>query len=168
MAWSRKIEEAMNAQLGFELSSAHAYLSMAAYCEDESLPGFAHWMKLQYQEELDHAEKFFDFIVDRGGRVRLEGIEVPKTDFSSPLEIFEVSLENEKAVTDAINELYTLTTKEQDYASQAFLNWFVTEQVEEEKLVTEIIDALKRVGQSGEALLLLDRELGRRTPQTDA
>lgn len=167
MAWSRKIEDAMNAQLGFELSSAHAYLSMAAYCEDESLPGFAHWMKLQYQEELDHAVKFFDFIVDRGGRVRLEGIDKPKTDFSSPLETFEVSLENERAVTDAINELYTLTTKEQDYASQAFLNWFVTEQVEEEKMVTEIIDALKRVGQSGEALLLLDRELGHRTPQTD-
>jgi ferritin len=166
MAWSRKIEDAMNAQLGFELSSGHAYLSMAAYCEDESLPGFAHWMKLQYQEELDHAVKFFDFIVDRGGRVRLEGIDKPKTDFSSPLEIFEVSLENERAVTDAINELYTLTTKEQDYASQAFLNWFVTEQVEEEKMVTEIIDALKRVGQSGEALLLLDRELRRRTPQT--
>jgi ferritin len=163
MAWSKKIEDAMNAQLGFELSSAYTYLSMAAYCEDESLPGFAHWMKLQYQEELDHADKFFNFIVDRGGRVRLEGIDKPKTDFSSPLEIFEVSLENEKAVTDAINELYTLTTKEQDYASQAFLNWFVTEQVEEEKMVTELIDALKRVGGSGDALLLLDRELGRRT-----
>jgi ferritin len=163
MAWSKKIEEAMNAQLGFELGSAYTYLSMAAYCEDESLPGFAHWMRLQYREELDHADKFFNFIVDRGGRVRLEGIDKPKTDFSSPLEIFEVSLENEKAVTDAINELYTLTTKEQDYASQAFLNWFVTEQVEEEKMVTELIDALKRVGGSGDALLLLDRELGRRT-----
>jgi ferritin len=132
------------------------------------LPGFAHWMKLQYREELDHADKFFNFIVDRGGRVRLEGIDKPKTDFSSPLEIFEVSLENEKAVTDAINELYTLTTKEQDYASQAFLNWFVTEQVEEEKMVTELIDALKRVGSSGDALLLLDRELGRRTLAEDA
>jgi ferritin len=167
MGWSQKIEDAMNTQLGFELSSAYTYLSMAAYCEAESLPGFAHWMMLQYREELDHAGKFFDFIIDRGGRVRLEGIDKPKTDFSSTLEIFEVSLANEKAVTEAINELYTLTTKEQDYASQAFLNWFVTEQVEEEKMVTEIIDALKRVGASGEALLLLDRELGRRAPESD-
>ncbi|MGH2786780.1 MAG: ferritin [Actinomycetota bacterium] len=165
MGWSRNIEDAMNAQLGFELGSAYTYLSMAAYCEAESLPGFAHWMKLQYHEELEHAERFFTFIIDRGGRVRLEGIDKPKTDFATPLEIFESSLENERSVTEAINELYTLTTKEQDYASQAFLNWFVTEQVEEEKMVTEIIDALKRAGQTGEALLLLDRELGRRPPE---
>jgi ferritin len=165
MGWSRNIEDAMNAQLGFELGSAYTYLSMAAYCEAESLPGFAHWMKLQYHEELEHAERFFTFIIDRGGRVRLEGIDKPKTDFATPLEIFESSLENEQAVTQTINELYTLTTTEQDYASQAFLNWFVTEQVEEEKMVTEIIDALKRAGQTGEALLLLDRELGRRTPE---
>ena len=162
MGWSRKIEDAMNAQLGFELSSAYTYLSMAAYCEAESLPGFAHWLKLQYTEELEHADKFFGFIIDRGGRVRLEGIDKPKTEFSSPLEIFELSLENERAVTDAINELYTLTTKEQDYASQAFLNWFVTEQVEEEKSATDIVERLRMAGEDNAALLLLDSELGGR------
>jgi ferritin len=164
MGWSRKIEDAMNAQLGFELSSAYTYLSMAAYCEAEGLSGFARWMKLQYHEELDHADKFFGFIIDRRGRVRLEGIQKPKADFSSPLELFEVSLENETAVTEAINELYSLTTKEQDFASQAFLNWFVTEQVEEEKMVTEVLDSLKRFGAKGEALYLLDKELGARQP----
>jgi ferritin len=160
---SSKIEGAMNDQLGFELSSAYTYLSMAAWCESQSLPGFAHWMRLQYQEELEHAVKFFDFVVDRGGRVHLEGIDKPKQDFSSPIEVFEVSLANEQAVTEAINRLYTLTTQEQDYASQAFLNWFVTEQVEEEKLVTDVLDSLRRIGDSGEAMFLLDKELGGRT-----
>lgn len=162
----KKVEEAMNAQLGFELRSAYAYLAMSAWCEAETLPGFAHWLRLQYAEELDHALKFFGFIVDRGGRVVLGDLGKPKQSFSGPLEIFQESLENERAVTHAINEVYTLTTKEQDYASQAFLNWFVTEQVEEEKSVSEVIDALKRVGESGEALYLLDKDLGGRTAES--
>lgn len=159
----KSVEDAMNDQLNFELRSAYAYLAMSAYCEAESWPGFAHWLRAQSQEELDHAMKFFGFITDRGGRVKLQDLGTPAADFNALIEVFEQSLDNERAVTRAINELYTLTTKEQDYASQAFLNWFVTEQVEEEKSVEAIIDNLKRVGDSGDALLLLDRDLGART-----
>jgi ferritin len=153
----------MNDQLNFELRSAYNYLAMSAYCEAESLPGFAHWLRTQSREEVDHAMKFYTFIVDRGGRVKMQDLGTPAEDFKSLLEIFEQSLDNERAVTRAINELYTLTTKEQDYASQAFLNWFVTEQVEEEKTVEAIIDDLQRVGSSGEGLYLIDKDLGGRT-----
>jgi ferritin len=160
---AQSIEDAMNDQLNFELRSAYNYLAMSAYCEAESLPGFAHWLRTQSREEVDHAMKFYTFIVDRGGRVKLQDLGTPAEDFKSLLEIFEQSLDNERAVTRAINELYTLTTKEQDYASQAFLNWFVTEQVEEEKTVEAIIDDLRRVGSSGEGLYLIDKDLGGRT-----
>jgi ferritin len=164
---AKSVEDAMNDQLNFELRSAYDYLAMSAYCEAESLPGFAHWLRAQAQEEVDHAMKFYKFIADRGGRVRLQGLGTPATDFDSLLEVFEQSLDNERSVTRAINELYTLTTKEQDYASQAFLNWFVTEQVEEEKTVEAIIDDLKRAGTSGEALYLIDKDLAGRTPAGD-
>jgi ferritin len=160
---AQSIEDAMNDQLNFELRSAYNYLAMSAYCEAESLPGFAHWLRTQSREEVEHAMKFYTFIVDRGGRVKLQDLGTPAEDFKSLLEIFEQSLDNERAVTRAINELYTLTTKEQDYASQAFLNWFVTEQVEEEKTVEAIIDDLQRVGSSGEGLYLIDKDLGGRT-----
>lgn len=162
MAIPSKVEEAMNRQLGVEMSSAYAYLAMSAYCEQESLPGMAAWLRAQYQEELDHAMRFYSFIIDRGGRVRLGGIDEPSADFSSPLAVFEEALANEKSVTAAIDDLYTLVAEERDYASQAFLNWFVTEQVEEEKTVGEVVDSLRRVGERGEALFLLDRELGQR------
>jgi ferritin len=158
----KKIETALNAQLNFELRSAYAYLAMSAYCEAESLPGFAHWLRAQSKEELDHAMRFYNFIVDRGGRVALSDLGQPKDAFTSPLEVFQESLENERAVSRAINDLYSLTSTENDYATQAFLNWFVTEQVEEEKTVEGIIDDLTRVGQSGEALYLLDKDLGAR------
>jgi ferritin len=164
---SKKVEQAMNEQLGFELRSAYAYLAMSAWCERESLPGFAHWLRIQYEEELAHALKFYGYIVDRGGKIVFGELGKPKQSFSGPMEVFGESLENERAVTQAINELYTLTTKEQDYASQAFLNWFVVEQVEEEKSVGDIIDSLKMVGSSGEALYLLDKDLGSRTGGDD-
>ena len=160
---AKAVEDAMNDQLGFELRSAYNYLAMSAYCEAESFPGFAHWLRSQAQEEVDHAMRFYTFIIDRGGGVRLQDLGTPASDFNSLLEVFEQSLDNERAVTRAINELYTLTTKEQDYASQAFLNWFVTEQVEEEKTVESIIDDLKRVGDAGDALYILDKDLGERT-----
>ena len=160
---AKSIEDAMNDQLNFELRSAYNYLAMSAYCEAENLSGFANWLRTQAQEEVDHAMRFYTFIIDRGGRVRLQDLGTPAAEFSSLLEVFEQSLDNERAVTRAINELYTLTTKEQDYASQAFLNWFVTEQVEEEKTVESIIDDLKRVGGAGDALYMLDKDLGGRT-----
>ena len=164
MAIAKKVEEAVNAQFAFELKSAYTYLAMSAHCEAESLPGFAHWLKMQAQEELEHALKFYSYIIDRGGRVEFEELGKPQAEYGSIVEIFTSSLENERAVTQAINELYTLTTTEQDYASQAFLNWFVTEQVEEEKTVESIIDALNLIGDEGDALYMLDKDLGGRTP----
>lgn len=164
---AKSVEDAMNEQLNFELRSAYAYLAMSAYCEAENFPGFAHWLRAQSEEEIDHAMKFFRFIADRGGRVRLQELGTPATDFKSLVDVFEQSLDNERAVTRAINELYTLTTKEQDYASQAFLNWFVMEQVEEEKTVEGIIDDLKRVGDAGDALYILDKDLGEKAGGTE-
>ena len=163
MAIPKRVEDAMNHQLGSEFHSAYVYLGMSAYCEAQSLPGFATWLRAQYQEELEHAVKFYSFILDRGGRVTLDAIEKPPTDYKSPLAVFEAALANEESVTAAIDDLYTLTDEERDYASQAFLNWFVTEQVEEEKIVGDVVDSLRRVGEKGEALFLLDRELGNRS-----
>src|ERR671916_979080 len=158
----KEIQDAMNEQVKNEFYAAYQYLSMAAYCESENLPGFAHWMRTQAQEETQHAMKFYDFILDRNGRVVLQAIEEPVVEFGSPLEVFERALEHEQRVTAMINELYGLAARENDYASQTFMQWFVTEQVEEEKNAGDVVETLKMVGDSREALFLLDRELGRR------
>ena len=149
----------MNAQLAMELSSAYVYLSMSAYCESESLRGFAHWLRAQFQEELDHAMRFFDFIGDRSGRVHLEALDRPPESFSSVLDVFEQALEHERTVTRSIEGLYSVAVDEKDYAAQAWLDWFATEQVEEEKTVGQIVDSLRRIGERGDALYLLDKEL---------
>ncbi|MCZ7567678.1 MAG: ferritin [Ardenticatenaceae bacterium] len=159
---SQTIQDGMNTQLKNELYSAYVYLSMAAYFEAANLQGFAHWMKVQSGEELEHAMKFYDFMNDRDGRVVLQAIDQPPVEYESPLEVFERALAHEQQVTEAIHQLYALAVQEQDYASQAFLQWFVTEQVEEEKKATQIIDTLKLVGDQGEALFLLDRDLAGR------
>jgi ferritin len=159
---SQAIQDAMNEQIKNELYSAYLYLSMAAYCESINLKGFAHWMRVQHQEETGHAMRFFDFINDRGGRVTLQAISQPPTEFKSPLDIFEQTLEHERKVTAMINKIYDLAVKEGDYASQALLQWFVTEQVEEEKSATEILEKLRLAGDRGSALLYLDHELGER------
>jgi ferritin len=156
------VQDAMNEQIKNELYSAYQYLSMAAYCESVNLPGFARWMRIQAREETEHAMKFYDFILDRNGRVVLQAIEGPVVDFGSPLEVFEQALEHEQRVTAMINDLYGLAVRENDYASQTFLQWFVTEQVEEEKNAGDVVETLKMVGDRSEALFLLDRELGRR------
>ena len=135
---------------------------MAAYCESANLPGFASWMRAQAREETEHAMKFYDFILDRNGRVVLRGIEGPVVEFGSPLEVFERALAHEQKVTAMINDLYGLAVRENDYASQAFLQWFVTEQVEEEKNTGDVVETLKMIGDKSEALFLLDRELGQR------
>jgi ferritin len=158
----KAVEDAMNEQIKNEFFSAYQYLSMAAYCESENLPGFAQWMRMQSQEETEHAMKFYDFILDRNGRVVLQAIEAPVVEFGSPLEVFEQALEHEQKVTAMINELYGLAVRENDYASQTFLQWFVTEQVEEEKNAGDVVETLRMVGDKSEALFLLDRELGRR------
>jgi ferritin len=158
----KAVEDAMNEQIKNELFSAYQYLSMAAYCESENLPGFAQWMRAQSLEETQHAVKFYDFILDRSGRVVLHGIDGPVVEFGSPLEVFERALEHEKKVTAMINDLYGLAARENDYASQTFLQWFVTEQVEEEKNAEDVVETLKMIGDKSEALFLLDRELGQR------
>jgi ferritin len=157
-----EIQDAMNEQIKNELYSAYQYLSMAAYCDSVNLPGFASWMRAQAREEADHAMKFYDFILDRNGRVVLRGIEGPVVEFGSPLGVFEWALGHEQKVTAMINDLYGLAVRENDYASQAFLQWFVTEQVEEEKNAGNVVETLKMVGDKSEALFLLDRELGQR------
>ena len=161
----KAVEDAMNEQIKNEFYSAYQYLSMAAYCESENLPGFAQWMRTQAQEETEHAMKFYNFILDRNGRVVLQGIEGPVVEFGSPLEVFEQALEHEQKVTAMIDELYALSVTENDYASQTFLQWFVTEQVEEEKNAGDVVDTLKMIGDKSEALFLLDRELGQRRPE---
>jgi ferritin len=160
-----EVETAMNRQLGMELSSAYVYLSMSAYCEAQSLPGFARWLRTQAQEEVGHGLRFFDFLCDRGGRVRLQALEQPTQDFKSVLGVFEQALENERSVTRSIADLYSVSVDQKDYAAQAWLDWFATEQVEEEKTVGQIVDSLRRVGDRGDALYLLDRELGGRTTE---
>ncbi len=160
---AERIEAALNRQLAMELRSAYDYLSMSAFCESQSLPGFARWLRLQSQEEVEHAMKFFDFINDREGRVRLEALEQPAHDYASLLEVFELALDHERAVSRAIGDLYSAVVDEHDYASQAWLDWFATEQVEEEKSVGHIVGALKRIGDRGDALFFLDKELADRS-----
>lgn len=157
----------MNEQIKHELYSAYLYLSMSAYFEANNLAGFAHWMRVQAQEELVHAMKFYDFILERGERIALLAIEQPPTEFQSPLAIFEQALEHEKSVTAKINNIYAAAVKEADYPGQTFLQWFVDEQVEEEKNATSIVETLKLVGSQGNALYMLDRELGRREAEED-
>jgi len=135
---------------------------MSAYCESINLAGFGHWMRVQAQEEVGHAVKFYGFIHDRGGRVVLQAIDQPPVEFQSPLDVFEKTLEHEQKVTAMIHDLYTLAVQEKDYASQIFLQWFVTEQVEEEDNASQIVETLEMIGDSRQALLMLDRELGRR------
>lgn len=159
---SKPLEEAINEQINKELYSAYLYLSMSAYCEAESLPGFATWMRGQAQEEVEHAMKFFDHVNNRGGRVVLKAIEMPPPVWKSPLEMFEQVLGHERKVTGLINRLYELALKENDYATQMELQWFVTEQVEEEDNAGRVVGQLKRVGDQPMGLLMLDRQLGER------
>jgi ferritin len=163
---SPRVQEAMNDQLQVELQSAYAYLGMAAYCETISLGGFASWLRKQAEEEYDHAMRFYNFVNDRQGEVELRALDAPANKFKSPLAVFEKALEHERSVTSAIDKLYELVHDEKDYASQAWLDWFATEQVEEEKTVGLIVDQLKMIGDRGEALYILDKELGGRS-QTD-
>ena len=160
--FSKRVFELMNKQIKYELDSAYLYLSMAAYFESENLAGFAHWMRLQAGEEQAHAMKFFDFIFERGESVALLGIDQPPTNFESVRAVFKQTLEHEKKVTGLIEAIYAAAAEDRDYASQTFLNWFIDEQVEEEKNAVDILEALRIGGESGPALLMLDRQLGKR------
>ena len=161
--YSKRVMELMNEQIKHELYSAYLYLSMSAYFEGESLPGFAHWMRVQAAEEQEHAMKFYDFIYERGGRVVLQAIDQPPAEFESLREVFKQTLEHEKKVTGLIEAIYAVAVEDKDYASQTFLNWFINEQVEEEKNATDLLETLRMVGDKGSALIMFDRELGRRS-----
>jgi ferritin len=160
---TKPVQEAINHQIKSELHSAYVYLAMAAYCEAMNLRGFAHWMRVQSQEELSHAMKLFEYVNDRGGRVSLQAIDAPPFDFSSPLAMMEEVLQHERKVTAMINALYEVALKENDYATQVHLQWFLTEQVEEEKNASEAVERLKMIGAQTAGLLLMDRELGARS-----
>jgi len=160
--FSEKLTKEMNLQIMHEMYSAYLYLSMASHFEVNNLKGFAHWMKVQAGEELEHAMKFYEYLNDRGEKVNLEQINQPPLDFGSPQEVFKMVLEHEQEVTARINMLYGIAVGDQDFASQSFLNWFVDEQVEEEKNASEILETLKMIGDSGNSLFMFDHSLGER------
>jgi len=159
---SKTIQDAINDQIGKELYSGYVYLSMSAYFQSVNLPGCANWMRVQYQEEVTHALKLYDYVHERGGQITLQAIPQPKSKFKSPLDVFEQALGHEREVTASINKLYALSQKENDYPTSIKLQWFVTEQVEEERNAEEIVEQLKMIGDNKVALLMLDRQLGAR------
>jgi ferritin len=160
---SKTMQDAINEQIRNELYSGYLYLAMSAYAESVNLPGFAHWMREQAEEEQEHAMKFYKFVVERGGRVVLHAIDQPPAEFKSPLALFEETLAHEQLVTSMIHNLYALAVKEKDYASQSFLKWYIDEQVEEEAHATEILEQLKMVGDHKMGLLMMDRQLAARS-----
>ena len=160
---NKRIEEELNKQINAEIWSAYLYLSMSAYFEDKNLPGFANWMKVQYQEELTHALKIFDYINERGGRVILQPIEEVKTEWRDTVEVFEETLKHEQHVTGLINNLVNVAIEEKDHATNNMLQWFVSEQVEEEAAADEILQQLKMLQGKKEGVFMLDRELKQRT-----
>ncbi len=157
-----KIEDAFNDQLNAEAFSAYLYWSMSAYFESINLQGFASWMRVQALEEMTHTEKFFKFIAERGGRVKLAAIEAPAVEWDSPLAAFEAALAHEVLVTGRINKLMDLAVEKSDHAAQIFLQWFVTEQVEEEASADAVIQKLKLAGDAPGALFMIDQEMGQR------
>jgi ferritin len=160
---SKKMEDAFNSQVAAEFYSAHLYLAMSSYLESIDLPGFANWMRIQYQEEVTHGEKIFDYVIERDGRSILKGFEAPPAEWKSVLEVFEEAYRHEQKVTSLINGLVEVAQVEKDHASQVFLQWFVNEQVEEEASVKAIVQQLKLLGESKSGLFQIDRELGQRT-----
>lgn len=159
---SQKIQDAFNEQINAETYSAYLYLSMAAYFASINLDGFATWMRVQAQEELLHAMKFFDYINERGGNVSLKPIDGPPTRWDSPIAAFQEAYRHEQKVTGLINNLVDISLQERDHASNAFLQWFVTEQVEEEASADAVVQKLKLAGDHGGGLFMIDRELGAR------
>ncbi len=157
-----KMLNAINNQINAEQYSALLYLSMSAYFYNKGLPGFANWMYIQYQEELTHANKFFSYVNERGGKVTIRAIDQMPTDFEGVIDVFEKTLVHEQNVTSLINNLVDVAIEEKDHATQSFLKWFVDEQVEEEANVQEILDTLKLINGQGNGIFMLDREMRQR------
>jgi ferritin len=163
-----KIQGAINKQINAELYSSYLYLSMSSYFESINLKGCANWMRVQTQEELVHVMKFYDYLIERGGKVILSAIESPPTEWTSPLAVFEHAYKHEQKVTGLINDLVDLAVAEKDHASNNFLQWFVSEQVEEEASADEVVQKIKLMGDARGGLFMIDRELAQRvfTPPT--
>ena len=163
---TEKMQTALNGQLNAELYSSYLYLSMNAYFKSVNLDGFANWMHYQAQEELEHSLKFYDFIIQRGGKVVLSQIEAPPTEWDSPMAVFEATLAHEQKVTGLINDLVEIAHEERDHATTIFLQWFVSEQVEEEESVGGVLEQLKLMGDAQGGLFMMDRELAKRSPSS--
>jgi ferritin len=162
-AINEELQAALNDQINAEYYSSYLYLSMSAYFESQDLPGFANWMRVQSKEEDFHVQKFFDYIIERGGRVILEAIDKPQKDWKNPLEVFEAALAHEQHITSRIGDLVELAVEHRDRATQSFLQWFVDEQVEEEASAEQVVKSIKLGGGQPVAMLMLDRELAGRT-----
>lgn len=163
MRFNKKVEEILNKQINAEFWSAYLYLSMSAYFESKKLPGFANWMKVQYQEEMTHAIKIFDYIHARGGSVILEPIAKVQTEWKGAVDAFKDTYKHECEVTDMIHNCYEVAVKEKDHATANMLQWFIDEQVEEEENALAILDQLELIGDSGQGIYFLDKELATRT-----
>ena len=155
----KSLENALNEQINAEFHSAYIYLSMSSYFLSVGLGGYANWMRVQYQEELAHTTRFFDYVNERGGRVKLSPIQEVQVDFSGIVDVFEKTLEHEQIVTGMIDHLMDLSIQESDHATKSFLQWFVDEQVEEEANVEQILNNLKLINGEGQGLLMMDREM---------
>ena len=158
-----KIQDALNAQVNLEQKSAQLYLAMSAHCEAKSFRGFAHWLRVQAQEETAHAMKLVTFILDRGARLELKTIEAPPREFGTITQVFEAICAHEAKITTSINDLFELARSEKDYATEIALQWYVTEQIEEESNVGQILDQLRAVGETGGAIWYLDSKMAKRT-----
>lgn len=160
--FTKRLQNAINDQINAEFYSAYLYLSMSAYLESKDLPGFAHWMRIQYEEEAIHALKFFDFLNDRGARVILSAIDSPPAEFGDVEDVFANVLSHEQKVTSLIHNLYALALEEGDYPTQSLLQWFIDEQVEEEKNASDVLARIRMVKDYPPGILMLDQELGSR------
>ncbi|MCK4870993.1 MAG: ferritin [Gammaproteobacteria bacterium] len=162
MKTNKQLFNKLNEQINRELHASYLYLAMSAYFEDINFPGFAKWMRMQSKEEVGHAMKIYDYLIERGERVVLTQIKTPKTEWKSPLDAFKGALAHEEKVTALINNLMDLAIKFKDHAAVSFLQWYVTEQVEEEANATGIVERLKMVKENTPALLMFDNVLGKR------
>jgi ferritin len=167
MKLDSKIEEALNGQVNQEMSAAYGYLAASAWFDSENFSGFAHWMELQRQEELGHAGRLIKYLLDRGGKLKLEAIKKPRTSFYSVMDVFQEALASEEANTESIHALFQLSVDKRDYSTQSFLKWFIDEQVEEESTMQEMIGLLKHAGDDPSALLVLNDQVGKRTPEEE-
>jgi ferritin len=165
MKLNERIEKALNSQINKEFSSSYLYLSMALWFESKNWKGFSHWMRLQAQEETSHGYKILEFMNSREGHVTLEAIPAPKTEWKAVLEVMEQTYKHEQGITANINEIFSMARKDEDFATESFLKWYLDEQVEEEAHTKEILENVRMLGESKGSMFMLDKQLGKRAAQ---